>query len=483
MLEVLQTAREVTGAAIILITHDLGVVAGFADRVAVMYAGKLVETGAVDDVYYRPRMPYTLGLLGSIPRLDQGERSAADADRGHPAVARRPAGRLPVRAALPDARRRSARTIEPDLDPVPAAGAGHRSACHRSDEIERGQPERRRRLPARAHGSTGGRRAAAPRDARTGARGRRPGQAVPADEGRGAAPARRHGPRRRRHQLRHPRGRDARAGRRVGLRQDDHDHGDPQPGQADGRPDRRARQGHRRRCRRHEKFAVRRRPAGRVPGPDGVARPAAADRRHPGRAAARHTASPPDEQRRRVRELLATGRAAARAREPLSAGVLRRPAAAHRHRPGARAASRSCSCSTSRSRRSTSRSGPASSTCSSSCKAELGLSYLFVAHDLSVVRHIADRVAVMYLGRIVEIGEVDEVFERPAHPYTQALLSAIPLPDPVKERQRRRIVLDGRPAEPREPAVGLPVPHALPEVRQRAHRRRANPNASRSSRR
>ncbi|MDQ6937130.1 MAG: ATP-binding cassette domain-containing protein, partial [Actinomycetota bacterium] len=76
-------------------------------------------------------------------------------------------------------------------------------------------------------------------------------------------------------------------------------------------------------------------------------------------------------------------------------------------------------------------------------KAKMGLSYLFVAHDLSVVRHIADRVAVMYLGRIIEIGAVDEIFERPTHPYTQALLSAIPLPDPRKERERRRVLLTG----------------------------------------
>jgi peptide/nickel transport system ATP-binding protein len=132
VLEALERARRATDAALVLITHDLGVIAGHVDRVNVMYAGKLVEAGTVDEIYYAPRMPYTLGLLGSLPRLDEARDARLTPILGTPpSLLNLPPG-CPFAPRCPMAEQ-LCRDQEPDLLPV---ATDHSAACHFHARLE-----------------------------------------------------------------------------------------------------------------------------------------------------------------------------------------------------------------------------------------------------------------------------------------------------------------------------------------------------------
>jgi len=104
-------------------------------------------------------------------------------------------------------------------------------------------------------------------------------------------------------------------------------------------------------------------------------------------------------------------------------------------------------------------------------QAEFGLTYLFISHDLSMIRHIAQRVAVMYLGHIMELGNRKEIYENPLHPYTQALLSAVPTPNPVLEETRKRTILSGDVPSPANPPPGCPFNTRCPIAEEQCRQR------------
>ena len=131
IMDALKAAQDETGAAMVLITHDLGVIAGQADRVMVMYAGKLVEVGSAEDIFYTPRMPYTLGLLGSLPRLDRRSARLTPIPGSPPSVVNMPPGcpfgpRCPKHTEICD-------ETEPELRPT--TGPAHLAACHHAETL------------------------------------------------------------------------------------------------------------------------------------------------------------------------------------------------------------------------------------------------------------------------------------------------------------------------------------------------------------
>ncbi|MFJ4045426.1 dipeptide ABC transporter ATP-binding protein [Microbacterium sp. NPDC089987] len=438
ILDLIEKAQDETGAAVIMITHDMGVVARTADDVMVMYAGKPVEHAGAHELFHNTRMPYSIGLLGAIPRVDKAVKEPLIPIKGNP----------PLLIDLPDACPFASRcpiaveaclTREPDLAPV-HGDPSHLAACIRAEQID-------------SDGLIGGLPVYPPPVIPESELTRRPREERPVTLEvrnmvktfpllKGALFKRKVG------EVQAVKGIsfDVREGETMAIV------GESGSGktttllqimdfekQAEGDiviagtsvnelHDRKVE----RRLRRDIQIVFQD-PMGaldpRMTVSDIIAEPL------------RAIGTSKEETQARVQELMDL--------------VGLNPA--HRDRfPGAFSGGQRQRIGIARALSTNPKivvlDEPVSALDVSiqagvinlleELKVKLGLSYLFVAHDLSVVRHIADRVAVMYLGEFVEHGDVDEVFDNPRHPYTQALLSAIPVPDPDVERTRQRVVFD-----------------------------------------
>ncbi|MDQ7905699.1 ABC transporter ATP-binding protein [Phytohabitans sp. ZYX-F-186] len=450
ILDLLRVARQETGAGVVLITHDLGVVAETADRVSVTYGGRIVEAGDVTQIFTRPRHPYTAALLGALPRLDTASDRLLPIPGQPPDPSDLPPG-CAFAPRCPVSRGRAVCTeVRPEAVPDGSGTAG--SACHFPDEaagLLTARPEGARAEPAGAPDGAGepgsAREPAAPvldiREAmvrfpvRSGVLAR-PSAWVHAVDG---------------VSLRVPAGRtlglvgESGCGKttlaRLVLRLVE-----PTGGQilVDGDDVGKAGRSQLRRIRRRAQMVFQDPYASlnpRLTVGDNVAEPL------------RLQGLPYGQRRRQVADLFTRvglrPEHADRLPAEFSGGQRQRVAIARAlaSRPGLLILDE-----------------PVSALDVSvqaqvlnllaDLQRESAMAYLFVSHDLAVIRQVADEVAVMYLGRIVESGSVRRVYDDPRHPYTRALLASVPVPDPVGRADRQRVPLGGDVPSPVDPPSG-----------------------------
>jgi peptide/nickel transport system ATP-binding protein len=448
ILDLIEKAQAETGAATIMITHDMGVVARMADDVMVMYAGKPIEHAPVGELFHHTRMPYSIGLLGAIPRVDKVEKEPLVPIKGNPPLLINLPDACPFADRCPIAID-ACRAGEPELLPVhTGTEASHTVACIRANEIEDGG--RIGGLPVYPVSPV-------PESDLT----RMPREQRPVTLDvrnlnktfplmKGAFLKRKVGEV---HAVKNVTF-DVREGETMAIvgesgsgktttllqimdlvKQNDGDiiiNGTSVNDITSRKIEREVRR---------DIQIVFQDPMGaldpRMTVADVIAEPL------------RAIGTPKDQVHRRVQELMDL--------------VGLNPAHIDRF-PGAFSGGQRQRIGIARALSTNPKiivlDEPVSALDVSiqagvinlldELKVKLGISYLFVAHDLSVIRHIADRVAVMYLGDFVEHGDVDEIFENPRHPYTKALLSAIPIPDPDIERSRDRLIFnpDTMQAEP-----------------------------------
>lgn len=451
VLEVLRKAQRETGAAVIFITHDLGVIAGVADDIVVMYAGRPVEKADVDSIFDRPAMPYTMGLLGAVPRSDRERNSRLVPIPGSPMnLVNMPKGcpfapRCPLATDI-------CHTTEPAMEPVPGR-PGQFVACHRTQEIvSKGLTFHDVYTVAEAAKS---KFAGVPRDERKmvldvkhmrktfpltagGFLRRKIGEVKAVDdvtldvrEGETVALVGESGS-----------GKSTTLMEIMAFKQ-------PQDGEIEmfgTKLEHKMPREKRRELRSSVQYVFQDPMSSldpRLPIYDILAEP----------MKVQHYSK--EQIRERIGELM-------RLVELNPDQVDRFPTQFSGGQRQRIAIARALSVNP----KLVLLDEPVSALDVSiqagvinlleDLQNKLGVAYLFVAHNLSVVRHISSRVAVMYLGRIVESGDTEDVFEHPLHPYTQALISAVPVPDPKAERTRQRIVLEGEVPSPTETFEGCP---------------------------